>query len=127
MVNNSRIVRANPGFPGFALALCTVFLMSCSKKNPTPVVQTKPTIHVIEIDKFQFKPQTLVVHSGDFVRWENKDIVPHQIAEGSLKKWKSKDLLLNDSFTLQIKESTSYACKLHPSMQAKIITRPLID
>ena len=123
MENYSRVMRANPGFPGFALALCVLFLVSCSKSIPAPDVQTQPMIHVIEIDKFQFRPQTLVVREGDFVRWENKDIVPHQIAEGTLKKWRSRELLLNDSFTRQVKDSTSYVCKLHPSMQAKIIVR----
>jgi plastocyanin len=123
MAKFSRIARANPGVSGFAL--CLFFLVSCSKSIHDPGTQMQARTHVIEIKKFQFKPQTLVVREGDFVRWENKDFVPHQIAEGTLKKWRSNDLLLNDSFTLQINDSTSYVCKLHPSMRAKIIIRPL--
>jgi plastocyanin len=117
----SQVARSNFGKSGFGLALCLLFLLSCSKSIPAPDIQTKTIIHVIEIKKFQFSPQTLVVRSGDFVRWENKDIVPHQIAEKTLKKWSSQILLPKDSFTLQIKDSTSYICKLHPVMQAEFI------
>jgi len=119
----SRVVRANSGYSGFALALFLFFLGSCSQSMPVPDAQPQPITHVIEIKKFQFKPQILAVPAGDFVRWENRDIVPHQIAEETLKKWKSRDLLPGDSFTLQVKESTAYICKLHPTMQAKIVVR----
>lgn len=119
----SRVFRTNPNYSGFVLALFLFFLGSCSHSLPVPDAQVQPVTHVIEIKKFQFRPQTLVVRAGDFVRWENKDIVPHQIAEGTLKKWKSQDLLPKDSFTLQIKHSTAYICKLHPTMQAKIVVR----
>lgn len=64
-----------------------------------------------------------MVRAGDFIRWENKDIVPHQIAEETLKKWKSGNLLPGDSFSLQVKGSTAYICKLHPTMQARIVVR----
>ena len=111
--------RTNLGKPGFVL--CLLFVLSCSQPVPAPEDQRQPVTHVIEIKGFKFKPQTLVVRSGDFVRWENKDIVPHQIAEETLKKWRSEDLRPQDSFTLQIKDSTSYICKLHPIMQAEII------
>jgi plastocyanin len=119
----SRAVRMNPDCSGFVLSLFIFFMGSCSQSIPVPGTQAQPITHVIEIKKFQFTPQTLVVRSGDFVRWENKDIVPHQIAEGTLKKWQSRDLLPKDSFTLQIKDSTAYICKLHPTMQAKIVAR----
>jgi plastocyanin len=115
------VVRVNPGLPGFTLAFCIFLLLSCAKSIPVPSVQTKPMVHAVEIKKFQFNPKTLTVRSGDSVRWINKDIVPHQVAEGTLKKWRSKDLLPNDSFILKIKSSTSYICKLHPTMKAKIV------
>jgi plastocyanin len=115
------VVRVNPGLPGFTLVFCMFLLLSCAKSITVPSVQTQPIVHVVEIKKFQFNPKTLTVRSGDTVRWVNKDIVPHQVAEGTLKKWRSKELLPNDSFTLKIKGSTSYICKLHPTMEAKIV------
>ena len=61
-----------------------------------------------------------MVKPGDLVRWENKDLVPHLVVDITLKKWQSQNLLPNDSFTLKIKEPTSYICKHHPTMQAKL-------
>lgn len=119
----SGVIRANPVKAGFALVLFILLLGSCSKSMPPPAVRTQPVTHVVEIKKFQFTPQKLMVRAGDFIRWENKDIVPHQIAEETLKKWKSGNLLPGDSFTLQVKDSTAYICKLHPTMQARIVVR----
>jgi plastocyanin len=107
----------------FTLVLCIFFLMSCSKSIQISENEPKLRIHVVKIEKFKFLPKTIMVSKGDFVRWENQDIVPHQIAEGTLQKWRSRDLLTNDSFTLKIHDSTSYICKLHPTMQAEIVVR----
>ena len=122
MKKPSKSAGVNTNLIRFTLAFGLLLLMSCSHSVPASDVPLKPVTHVVIIEKFKFKPQTLVVRPGDFVRWENRDIVPHQIAEGTLKKWKSEDLRPNDSFTLQIKHSTSYICKLHPIMQAEIIS-----
>jgi len=62
-----------------------------------------------------------MVEPGDLVRWENKDLVPHLVADITLKKWQSQNLLPNDSFTLKIKKPTRYICKHHPTMQAKLV------
>lgn len=115
--------RVNTGFPGFAFALFLLIPVSCSKSIPVHGIEAQPVTHVIEIKKFQFRPPTLVVRSGDIVRWENKDIVPHQISEVTLKKWSSRDLSPGDSFTLQVEDTTSYICKLHPAMHGKIIVQ----
>jgi plastocyanin len=109
----------------FTLVLCIFNLMSCSKIIPVQDNESQVKTHSIKIEKFQFQPKTVVVRKGDFVRWENKDIVPHQIAERTLKKWRSKDLLPNDSFTLKIEGTTSYICKLHPNMKAEIVVQNL--
>ncbi len=107
----------------FTLVLCIFFLMSCSKSILISEGEPKLRTHLIKIEKFKFLPKTLVVGKGDYVRWENQDIVPHQIAEGTQQKWRSRNLLANDSFTLKIHDSTSYICKLHPTMQAEIVVR----
>jgi plastocyanin len=119
----TKIVGALSRCLSYALVICFAFITSCAKADVSKSNLLQPITHVVEIKKFQFEPKTLVVRYGDFVRWENKDIVPHQVAEETLKKWRSKDLLPKDSFTLSIKNSISYICKLHPTMQAKIIMR----
>ena len=123
MGNSSKAVRATLSLLEFALTLSVFLLVSCSKPTLVPDTKIKHKTHVITINKFKFKPETLVIRAGDFVKWENKDIVPHLIADQTLKEWRSKDLLLNDSFILQINKTTSYICKFHPTMKAKIITR----
>jgi plastocyanin len=108
---------------GFTLAICLFSIVSCSKYSSRSIDIFQPRTHVIKIAKFRFIPETLEINEGDLVRWENKDIVPHLIAEETLKKWRSKDLLPNATFTLKIIQATSYICKLHPSMKAEIIVR----
>jgi plastocyanin len=124
MINLSRVAGANSYSPGFVLALGLMVLTSCLKTIPAPDARLQPVTHVVEIKKFKFQPNTLVVRAGDYVRWENKDIVPHQIAEETLKKWKSDHLQSRDSFILKIEDSTSYICKLHPTMRAEIRVDP---
>ena len=104
MKNFSKLVRATLSLLGVALALSVFFLVSCSKPNLVPDPKFQHKIHVIKINKFQFTPETLVIRAGDFVTWENKDIVPHLIADQTMKEWKSKDLLPNDTFGLKIKK-----------------------
>jgi plastocyanin len=123
MGNSSKEVRATLNLLELALTLSVFLLVSCSKPTLVPDSKILHKTHVITINKFQFTPETLVIRAGDFVKWKNKDIVPHLIADRTLKEWRSKDLLPNDSFILQIKKTTSYICKFHPTMKAKIITR----
>jgi|GEM_PF-5223710 len=114
---------ANPVLNGFALLTIMTVLSSCTKLLPIQEKNNTAKVHVIEIKKFQFKPSNLMIRQGDIVRWENRDIVPHQIAEKTLKKWRSKNLSSNDAFSLKIQETVSYICKLHPTMRGKILIR----
>jgi plastocyanin len=116
----SKVARVTP-LTGFTLAICILSLVSCTKYNSRSPSIIQPRTHVIKIEKFRFIPEILEINEGDLVRWENKDIVPHLIAEKTLKKWRSKDLLPNAIFTLKINQATSYICKLHPGMKAEII------
>ena len=103
---------------GSAWAAIFLLLTSCSKNSLPLEITVSPKTHLIEIDKFQFQPKVLVIKRGDVVRWENKDLAPHQIAGSGLRKWQSENLLPNDSFIFEAKSSTKYICKLHPTMQS---------
>ena len=105
------------------LTLCPFILLACSNTTLKSELEAKPKIHVIKIAKFKFEPKILNIEPGDYVRWENRDIVPHQIAEVTLKTWQSKNLLPNDFFILQIKSPADYICRLHPTMQAKLVLK----
>ncbi len=106
---------------GAALPFLIMALTACGHSVSSPDTLPKPATHHIVIKKFKFLPKTLTVAPGDTVKWENQDIVPHQIAEGSLQQWKSQELKAKDIFTRQIEGEVSYICKLHPTMKGKIV------
>lgn len=123
MVTLTKTARAFVRFLNFALVVCYLFITSCEKQSFQANTAQAPIVHVVEINKFKFQPETISVRKGYIVQWTNKDIVPHQIEEKASKEWRSEELLPQDSFTLSIVETTKYICKLHPTMRAKIIVQ----
>ncbi|MGQ0702602.1 MAG: hypothetical protein ACT4PM_05665 [Gemmatimonadales bacterium] len=72
-----------------------------------------------------FQPAVLEVAPGDTVVWINKDIVPHTATAVGSAGWDTGTLVQGDSGH-SIPRSTgtiSYICKLHPTMQARLIVR----
>jgi plastocyanin len=73
--------------------------------------------HVVTIEGFEFKPQTLHVKRGDTVEWVNKDILDHTattrqpgfdskaIKPGAAWRW-----------TAQRAGQYPYICSFHPNM-----------
>ncbi len=116
-------LRVAPIVFGAALPFFLMALSSCANSVSQPGALPDPVTHHIVIKKFKFLPETLVIRRGDVVKWENRDIVPHQIAEKSLRQWKSQELKAEDMFTRQIEGEVSYICKLHPTMKGKIVLR----
>ncbi len=74
---------------------------------------------VVEIRKFNFVPQTLVVRSGDVVVWKNMDIVPHT-ATSQKENWDSGAIEAGGEWETMITEDMfgDYYCRFHPSMVA---------
>ncbi len=107
----------------FAGLLCCFFLMPVLGCTPSGLTKEKaqvPKVYTIEINKFTFHPLSLTVKHGDTIRWINKDIVPHHIADSKRTQWESEDLITGDDFILNISASTTYICTLHPTMKASI-------
>ena len=107
----------------FYRSMAFVFMMcnySCASPDLFEKTEYEPQIHVVEISKFKFKPFDLKVNKGDTIRWINKDIFLHRVADKSRKKWTSRDLKTDDSFDLIVKEPSPYVCTLHPTMKANI-------
>ncbi len=75
--------------------------------------------HEIEIVRFRFKPDTLVVRSGDTVTWINRDIVPHT-ATALDESWDTGEIApgKEGSVVVTADFSTEYFCRFHPSMKA---------
>ncbi len=111
-------------FSNFVLLLCTFLLGACATPpDLAENIERQPQVHEIEIKKFRFNPATLYIQRGDVVRWVNKDIVPHRLADSVQSKWQSQDMVPQDSFSQPIMMSTLYVCVLHPGMQANIVVR----
>ncbi len=103
--------------------LCALFFASCVNSIGKGNLERQPQVHEVEIKKFQFKPANLTIHSGDIVRWVNRDIVPHRVADSRRKKWESHDMKPKDSFDQPVFVSTLYICVLHPGMEANIVVQ----
>jgi plastocyanin len=81
----------------------------------------------VQIENFQFSPNTLTVPVGGSVTWINHDGDIHSIAadDGDPQTFKSSGLDTDDkfSFTFTKPGTYTYHCGLHPHMTAKIIVQ----
>ncbi|WP_409070344.1 plastocyanin/azurin family copper-binding protein [Aliifodinibius sp. S!AR15-10] len=99
-----------------------IALTGCSKtKGDSPDKAGKT--HIVEIKKMKFIPSEITVAPGDSVQWINRDIVAHNVTEEFSTDWKSPDLKIGESFTLQVNNTESYLCTLHPVMTGRIILK----
>jgi plastocyanin len=78
----------------------------------------------VDVNKMVYSPETISVHVGDRIEWNNSDIVMHNITtKGGLI---SIDMPVNGKVSIGMaKEGTiEYYCKFHPNMKGKIeVTR----
>lgn len=77
----------------------------------------------IEIDNFNFTPQTLTVSAGTEVTWINNDDVPHLIVNVQGKFKQSPVLDTDQRFSAMLPKPGTYPyyCSLHPKMQGTIV------
>ena len=80
---------------------------------------------VIHIDNFTFDPAEITVKPGTKVTWENRDDIPHLVAEDG-GKFRSPALDTDEKFSSVFTDAgeIGYFCGLHPHMRGKIIVRP---
>jgi plastocyanin len=77
--------------------------------------------HVVTMENFGFKPQTLTVKRGDTVEWVNKDILDHTSTSTS-PGFDSKAIHPGGSWrwTAQRAGQYKYICTFHPTMTGVI-------
>lgn len=112
-----------------ALVLSVVALAGCShfggsENTPSPSLNQERTVesNVVNIEKFKFNPETLIVKKDTAVTWVNNDSAPHQIKSALF----NSDLLSKgQSFSFSFNEVGvfDYSCSIHPSMLGKIIVQ----
>jgi plastocyanin len=80
--------------------------------------------HRIDIQRFTFVPQRLLVAPGDTVLWVNHDLVPHTVTakDGS---WDSQTLEVSETWELRVTAQMigDYVCRFHPAMQGQVRVR----
>ena len=104
----------------FRITLLTFFL-SCTSAGVTNSLALQSQEHIVEISALRFRPASLTVHSGDVVKWVNRDNRRHQLMSISEGGWRSRTLKPGESFVQFVGKTTFYICTLHPNMQGKIL------
>lgn len=99
----------------FLLCLVVILCVNCSSK------QSNSETHTVEIKQMRFVPVKIEVAPGDSVKWINRDIVAHNVAEEKNNLWQSTKLQNGDIFTIEVKQEASYLCTIHPVMNGKIL------
>jgi plastocyanin len=79
--------------------------------------------HVVRIEGMQFLPASLVVHRGDKVTWQNRDLVPHSASAAG--HFDTKVIAPDKSATLVMNKAGhfDYVCTLHPTMKATLVVQ----
>lgn len=96
-------------------------LLGCqSQQQEANAKNLVPETHVIEIKQMKFVPDQITVQPGDSIKWINKDIVSHNVAEEESELWKSNTLETGDTFSIKVNKTASYLCTLHPVMKGII-------
>ena len=88
-------------------------------------VEKSPSQSVtVKVDNFTFAPLTLTVPVNSTVTWENKDDVPHVVADKD-GSFKSKALDTDDkySYTFSKPGTYQYYCPIHPKMVGKVVVQ----
>jgi plastocyanin len=106
---------------GAAFALWAIGIAAAAGTGAMLARTPKPVTHTVTIDGTSYKPARLVVHVGDTVVWQNKDIIPHT-ATAKAGAFDSKMLATDATFrfTVTAKGGIDYACLYHPTMTGRI-------
>lgn len=83
-----------------------------------------PRRHVVEIRGMAFRPRVLEAAQGDTIVWINRDIVPHTATADGGKMWDTGIITQGDSggsYVPRRSGETAYICRLHPTMQGRLI------
>ena len=80
----------------------------------------KPAVHTVTIDATSYQPAQLVVHPGDTIVWQNKDLFPHTVTS---KGRFDSDVLVNGTSWQMVarrKGTFDYSCVFHPVMKGRL-------
>jgi plastocyanin len=92
---------------------------------PRRTLAPVPHRHLVEIRGMAFQPEVLQLQRGDTVVWINRDIVPHSATATKASGWDTGPLAQGQSGQYVVRHQGAYLyyCRLHPTMQGKLIAR----
>ncbi|RLI95661.1 MAG: hypothetical protein DRO92_01580 [Candidatus Altiarchaeales archaeon] len=87
----------------------------------TTTTEYESRVRYIYIRNLEFRPKNLIIHSGDTVKWINRDSVEHRIS--SPYTFDSGELKNGEVFayTFEKEGIYNYICKIYPTMKGMII------
>ncbi len=96
--------------------------------TPTPTISqpSGPGQASVILENFAFVPNNLVVAKGTTVTWTNRDSAQHSIVSDSGYATMNSPLFgKGEAFSVTFTEAGTYPyhCRIHPSMQARIIVQ----
>lgn len=105
-------------------ALCRVSLAWLLLVLAPPVPAVPAATHTVTIQGLQYLPSVVMVHSGDTVRWLNRDLVPHTVTS-STGQFDSGEIPPNASWTFRAEQQGRfpYVCQYHPDMTGVLVVR----
>jgi len=110
------------GAIGFAACLAILVAIGGIRHRAADAAEAS----TVQIENYQFLPNTLTIRVGGSVTWVNRDGDVHSIAaDDTPQTFKSAGLDTDDkfSFTFTKPGTYSYHCSVHPHMTGKIIVR----
>ncbi|OYT52666.1 MAG: hypothetical protein B6U72_07600 [Candidatus Altiarchaeales archaeon ex4484_2] len=92
-----------------------------TQTTSTTTTTHQPTLEHIVIKDFEFKPDNMIIHKGDTVKWINRDSTEHRIVASNV--FDSGILKEDENFahTFKMGGVYSYTCRIHPVMKGSII------
>lgn len=103
-------------------ALCRVSLAWLLLALAPPVPAAPAATHTVTIQDFKYLPSVIMVHSGDTVRWLNRDLVPHTVTS-STGQFDSGEIPPNASWSFRTLQRGrfAYVCQYHPDMAGVLV------
>jgi plastocyanin len=89
---------------------------------PAPVAAAASEGGAVAVANFAFTPAMLKVAEGSSVVWTNNDSIPHTSTSAD-KLWNSGPIQPGANFKVTFSKAGTYtyACQIHPFMQAKVV------
>jgi plastocyanin len=99
-------------------------LIAAALVGLAPTAQAHAETQVVKIENMQFTPSTIVVHRGDRVVWQNKDLYAHS-ATADARRFDSGNIAPNASWSYEASKTGryTYGCSLHPTMHGVLIVQ----